>query len=126
TPGTATQLVFTTQPGGTITGGSAFGTQPVVKVEDAHNNVVTGDSSQVTLAIKSGTGTAGAALTCTTNPLAASSGVATFAGCAIDKAGTGYQLHATDGVLTAADSSSFDVSVGAAAQLVFTTQPGGT
>ena len=36
-----------------------------------------------------------AALTCTANPKAASSGVDTFAGCKINLAGTGYRLHAT-------------------------------
>src|SRR5206468_1764103 len=42
----ASQLVYTTQPG-SATAGSAFGTQPVVKVEDQFGNIVTsgGDSS---------------------------------------------------------------------------------
>ena len=61
-------------------------------------------------------------LTCT--PTAAINGVATFTGCSIDTAGTAYQLHASDDVLTPADSAAFDVTVGTASQLVFTTQPG--
>jgi hypothetical protein len=79
----------------------------------------------VTLAITSGTGTSGATLSCTTNPLAASTGVASFSGCAIDKSGTGYTLTATDGSLTSATSSSFTISVGPAAKLAFTQQPNG-
>ena len=110
TPAGAIKLAFTTSPGGSITGGIAFPTQPVVTVQDPFGNTVTGDSSNVTLAITAGTGTAGAALTCTANPKAAALGVATFAGCKIDKAGTGYTLTATDGALTAATSNSFNVA----------------
>src|SRR5205823_13960091 len=40
--------------------------------------------------------------------------------CKLDKAGNGYTLHATDGALTTTDSSSFNVTVGTAAQLAFT------
>src|SRR5205814_190442 len=99
-PGAASKLVFTTQPGGTINGGSAFGTQPVVDVVDAGGNLVTGDSSSVTVAIKAGTGAGGAALSGTAT-INASSGRATFGGLSIDKAGTSYKLRATDGSLTA-------------------------
>jgi len=123
TPATASKLAVTTSPSNS-TGGTAFGTQPVVTVEDASGNTVTGDSSSITLSITGGTGTGGATLTCTTNPVAASSGVATFAGCKIDKAGSNYQLHAIDTTLTPADSATFNVTVGPAAQLVFTQQPG--
>ena len=94
-------------------------------VQDQNGNTVTGDASNVTLAITSGTGTSGATLACTANPATASSGVATFAGCKIDKSGTGYTLTATDGSLTSATSSSVTISVGAAAQLAFTQQPNG-
>ncbi len=120
-PGSATTLAYTTEPGGTITGGVAFPTQPVVTVEDAEGNTVTTDSSTVSLAIASGSGT----LTCNSNSVTASSGVATFSGCAINTAGS-YTLKATDGSLTSATSSSFTVSVGPAAKLAFTQQPGGT
>lgn len=120
--GTAAKLAFTTQPAG-ATGGTAFATQPVVAVQDQYGNTVTSDSSQVALAIKAGTGPAGASLSCATNPLAASSGVASFAGCGIDKAGSGYQLRATDGALTAVDSSAFAVTVGSPSRLAFAQQP---
>src|SRR5262252_7725717 len=61
--GPAAQLVFLTQPSGGGAG-AAFPTQPVVAVEDAAGNQVTTDTSQITLSIAAGTGTAGAALTC--------------------------------------------------------------
>src|SRR5207248_2600967 len=93
--GTATQLVFTTQPSSPATGGSAFSpNQPVVSVEDANNNVAT-DTRPITLAITSGTGTAGAVLGCNNNTVSAVAGIATFAGCDIDKIGSGYTLTAT-------------------------------
>jgi hypothetical protein len=124
TVGTANHLAFTTSPAG-ATGGTAFTTQPVVTVEDAGDNTVTGDStSTATLSITAGTPATGGpgALTCT--PTEALNGVATFTGCSIDTEGTGYQLHAVDGSLTTADSTPFDVTVGQASQLVFAVQPG--
>jgi alpha-tubulin suppressor-like RCC1 family protein len=79
-----------------------------VTVQDQYGNTVTTDSSNVTIAVTGGT----PSVTCTANPKAASSGVATFAGCAITKAGT-YTLTATDGSLTSAVSGSFTISPGA-------------
>ena len=110
TVGAASQVAFTQQPGGSSVTGGVFPTQPKVTVEDTGGNTVTGSSASIVLSITSGTGTAGATLICTgtgTNgtTFAASSGVATATGCKIDKAGTGYKLHATSGTLTAADSS---------------------
>ncbi len=119
--GPPSQLVFTTQPNNS-TGGVAFPTQPVVTVEDVGGNVVTNDASTVTLAITSGTGTAGAALSgCVGTE---TNGAVTFAGCAINKAGSGYTLTATDGSLTPATSAAVTVARGPATQLGFTTSPG--
>ena len=115
----ATKLAFTTSPSSS-TGGIAFGTQPVVTIEDVAGNTVTADASGVTLTI---TTPAGALLNCTNaTPLPAASGVATFTGCKIDLAGT-YTLHAADGALTTATSNSFAITVGTAAKLGFTTSP---
>jgi hypothetical protein len=122
-PGAAAQLAITTQPGGGANG-AAWSTQPKVSVEDASGNVVTTNSSAVTLAIASQPGS-GATLSCTSNPVTASAGVASFAGCKITGKSGSYTLKATDGSLTSATSSTFSLTVGAAAQLVFTTQPGG-
>ena len=124
TVGPAAIAVFDTSPGGG-TGGTAWATQPVVRLLDAGGNATTATTA-VTLAIASGTGTTGAALTCTGGlTKTAVAGVATFAGCAVDRSGTGYQLRATGTGLTAATSSTFNVTVGPAARLVITTQPGG-
>ena len=112
--GTPDKLAFTQQPTNS-TGGVAFPQQPQVTVQDASGNPVVGATNSITLAI--GTNPSSGTLTCTTNPLAASAatGVATFAGCKIDKAGTGYTLAASATGLTGATSATFNVTVGAAA-----------
>ena len=98
--------------------------QPQITVEDAGGNVVTSDTtSQISLAVeRGGSGT----LTCATNPLTVTGGVASFAGCSVNTIGT-YTLTATDvestGTLTTT-SASFTISIGPPAQLVFTTSPG--
>ena len=121
--GAATQLAFSTQPGGGANG-AAWVTQPKVTVEDSGGNTVTGSSASISLAIATQPGS-GATLTCTTNPLAASSGVATFAGCKIVGTAGTYTLSATSAGLTTATSGSFTITFGAATQLAFSTQPGG-
>jgi hypothetical protein len=107
TPGTATKLVFTTQPGGGLAG-AAWTTQPAVTVEDVNGNTVTGSSATIALAI--GTNPGGGTLTCTGGQSkSASSGIATFAGCKISVAGSGYTLSATSSGLTSATSGAFNV-----------------
>jgi hypothetical protein len=120
----ATQLAFTQQPGGG-TAGTAWATQPTVTVEDAFGNAVTSSSASVTLAITAGSGNPSGTLTCTANPKAAAAGAAGFAGCSIDMAASGYTLTASSSGLASAVSTAFTVNPGAAAQLVFTQQPGG-
>ena len=122
TVGAAAKVAFTQQPNGG-TGGVAWTTQPKVAIQDALGNTVTTSSASVTLSITPATGTAGAVLTCTTNPKAAAAGIATFAGCKIDKAGTGYTLTATAAGLTSATSNAFDVALGPATKVVYTQQP---
>jgi trimeric autotransporter adhesin len=106
-PGAASKLAFTTEPSSTATKNSAFATQPVVTVEDTFGNTVGTDGSSVTLALKSNPEKA--SLACTANTLTASGGIASFAGCKINKDGT-FSLHAADGALTAADSTSIVVT----------------
>jgi len=123
--GPASQLVFTTQPGGGVAEGASFGIQPVVKVEDSYANVVTTDTGNVTLGIATGPGAG--VLSCTSNPVAAVAGVATFAGCKMTgtaAAGT-YTLSASRAGLTTATTSNLVITVGAANKLAFTTQPVG-
>ena len=50
TIGAASQLVFTTQPGGGANG-TAWGTQPAVTVEDVGGNTVTTATNSITLAV---------------------------------------------------------------------------
>ncbi len=116
--GPATQLVFTTTPS-SASGGTAFSTQPVVTARDADGNTATSYSGTVTLTVNSGP--AGGALSGCTSSLR--SGVTTFSGCRLDRAGT-YTLRASDGTLSVV-SSNITVNVGSTAALVFTTQPGG-
>ena len=104
-PAAASKLAFTSQPGGGATS-TPFASQPTVTVQDASGNTVTSSSSSVTLAL---TTPNGAVLTCTTNPLAASAGVAAFGGCRVDLPGT-YTVTATGTSLTSAVSTSFTVS----------------
>jgi hypothetical protein len=123
-PALLDHLTFAQQPGGSPTGGVAFPTQPSVMAADVYGNGVSG--ANVALTIKPLTGTGGAKLSCPSaalNTLATiSSGAASFTDCAIDKAGTAYQVRATAGS-TVKDSGPFDVIVGPAAKLAFTTQP---
>ena len=117
--GTVTELAFTTQPG-SGSGGVAWSTQPAVTLRDAIGNTVTGSTAPVTLAI---TTPAGATLSCTANPVAAVAGVASFAGCRIDRTGN-YTLTASSPGLPDVVSASFSVAIGVASQLAFSTQPG--
>src|SRR3954465_11981338 len=103
----APHLALTVQPAG-ATGGSPFTVQPQVTIEDANGDAVTTSTAPVTLTLSSGS--TGATLTCAAvNPAA---GGATFAGCAIDKAGTGYVLTAASPGSTGAASDAFAVTVG--------------
>jgi hypothetical protein len=103
--GAAAKLVVLNQPVG-ATAGSLFATQPSIRVTDLGGNTVTTDVSNVLLAVK----VPGAeSFTCTANPKPAIAGVANFAGCSINLAGT-YVLHATDGVLTVVDTASLTMS----------------
>jgi hypothetical protein len=96
----ASKLVFTTTPIGSLGAGAQLAPQPVVTVEDSNGDVVTSDSSStVKLTITGGTAT----ISCTANPVTVRNGVATFAGCSINQAGT-FTITATDGSLTPAVS----------------------
>jgi hypothetical protein len=119
--GPAYKLAFGTQPSTTVAG-VAINPSVTVQVQDSLGNVVTGDSSNVTIAIGTNpaTGTLGGTLT-----HAALNGVATFSNLSINNAGNGYTLQATDGSLTSATSSSFNI-VGTPAKLAFGVQPANT
>src|SRR5881296_185199 len=120
--GAATQLAFTVQPSNAVAGRTI---SPAVQVSarDAQGNLVTGFVGSVTMAL--GTNPGGSTLGGTTT-VPAVSGVASFGNLSLDKVGTGYTLTAAAAGLTGATSNSFNVTVGAASQLVFTVQPTNT
>jgi hypothetical protein len=92
----ASKLVFGQQPTNT-TAGVPISPAVTVRVEDAFNNLVTTDTSTVTLTLSSGTIEAGATAV-------ASGGVATFSGLTIDVPGS-YTLSATDPTITPSGAS---------------------
>ena len=110
----------TTQPTASTVAGVAIATQPIVTVQDAFGNTVTGDTSTVTLALTTGTGVLSGTLT-----KAAVAGVADFAGQAlsINLVGADKVLTASDGGLTSAATGAFTITVAAASKLAVTTQP---
>ena len=114
TVGAATQIAITTQPVGS-TAGALLGTQPVVKVLDSGNNVVTTANVSITASASGGT-LAG------TTTVSTSSGVATFTDLTFaGTANTNYTLTFAASGYTSQTSSSFSVGVGAATKLVLTT-----
>jgi len=103
----ATKLAFTTQPGNGVANQN-LATQPVVTVQTASNATATTDNTtQVTLAISDG-----ATLTCDGGlTKVVTAGVATFTGCKVASAGTGFTITVTSSpTLTAATSATFDVT----------------
>ena len=113
-------LTFSTQPSGS-TGGVALTTQPIVTLRDTFGNLVT-TPAFVTLSV---TGNPPVGFSCTNATVSSdSSGLATFAGCKINTAGT-YTLTATAGAITVA-SNSITIAVGPVATLAFSTQPSAT
>ncbi|MAZ48257.1 MAG: hypothetical protein CME65_06820, partial [Halobacteriovoraceae bacterium] len=120
-PATATQLVFTQDPTDAVAG---VNINPDITVEfrDASNNLVTDETSNVTLSFGTDP-SAGAATLGGTVTVAAVGGVATFNDINIDLANTGYTLTASSGVLTDGTSATFDITPAAASQLAFTVEP---
>lgn len=115
----ASQLVFIGEPSGGVAGAAISAVD--VSVEDQFNNLVTGDTSQVTISLNSGPGSLSGTTSATV-----SSGVAKFTNLIFSQGGT-YSLSATDGGLTSAVSTSFNISAAAATKLVIVQQPtGGT
>jgi len=115
---TPVQLAFTIQPATSAAGATIT---PAVQViaRDFSGQTATGFTGDVTVEITEPTGVALLGTTTAT----AVGGVATFSDLHVDKSGTGYELTATAGGLTAATSASFDITAGAATQLVITVQP---
>lgn len=113
-PHVATSLAFVQQPSNTASGASIT---PAVTVEvlDATGTLMSGDNTDsIALAITTGTPTSGGPGTLSgTTPKTVVNGIATFSNLSINTAGIGYKLHATSGSLTAADSTTFNITAGA-------------
>ncbi len=117
-PASATHLVFTTEPPGTIQAGS--GISLTVSAEDQYNNIDTSYVSSVGLAIGLNPGGATLGGTSIETPTA---GVATFSGLTLNKADDGYTLVASSGTLPDATSSSISVTRAPATVLAISTDP---
>ena len=119
TAGSATQLVFGTEPGTTVAGHQIT---PSVKLRalDALGNLASGFTGSVSIALASNPG--GATLSGTT-PVTAVGGVATFGDLSLNKTGTGYTLAASAAGFSPVTSTGFDITPGTATQLLFTQQP---
>jgi hypothetical protein len=113
-PAAASKLFFAQQPISTTAGQEI---SPAVRVDitDQYANLITSNTSTVTLTLSGGTFAGGSA----TVSAAASSGVATFSTLTIDTAGS-YTLKASDGSLTAATSASFTVSPAGPSKFIIT------
>ena len=133
TPGPAAALALTTSPAPFWISGASAPRAPVVAIQDAYGNAVaTGAdaTAAVAVALSGGAGT----LTAGTSAVAASAGVASFAGdpLSIDLSGADKVLTFTKASTAGAGGAGpltvscapFTVVAGPAAQLVFTTQPG--
>ena len=120
TPGTAVRLAVTAQPSA-VTAGVVMDPAVQVAVQDSFANTTASWIANVSLAITTGSGTAGAVLS-GTRTRAPANGVATFTDLAINKAGNGYTLTALSGAL-AGTSAPLAVNVGPPARLAFSVQP---
>ena len=113
----ATQLAFQSVPV-TTTAGAPL-TALIVAVKDASGNVVTTDTSTVTLSVISGPGNFAPNSVLTATAIA---GVATFNNLILDTSGT-YTFGVTDGKLTSAVSGNVTVNAAAANKLVLQQVP---
>jgi hypothetical protein len=126
----ASKAMITTEPAGAVDG-SAFTTQPVVRITDASGNTVTSSTVNVVASIASGSGTLSG-----TTAVNAVAGVANFTNLVISGSGN-HSLTFTPAALTAATSGTLTVttplvptqvflsreSIGTAYGTAFTTQP---
>src|SRR5206468_11474627 len=107
----------------TTIAGAAITPAVQVTAQDAEGNTATAFGGSVTVAI--GTNPGGGTLSGTTSSSAVN-GVATFSGLNINRAGAGYTLAASASGLGTAPSPAFNVTAGAATQLVVTVESSAT
>ncbi len=118
-PAAPSQLVILTQPS-TATAGVAIAPPIELQLLDPFGNLATAATDAVTLAI--GANPSGGTLAGTTTQNAVA-GVATFADLSIDKVGADYTLDASATGLSGTTTDPFAITVAAASQLAFRSQP---
>lgn len=114
---TPSKVVFTTQPSNAVVGGS-LGTVRV-SVEDSGSVVCTGDTSNVTISAD-GAATWATIQSSSSLTKAAVAGVATWTDLFVSPTAGSGSLHAADGALTAATSSSITISASSGARSMTT------
>jgi alpha-tubulin suppressor-like RCC1 family protein len=117
----ASRLRWLVQPSNT-TAGVTINPAPQLAVEDSLGNRVTTATTSITVAITSGTGTAGANLR-GTKTASAVAGVVTFSGLSIDSVGTNYTLTGTATGLTSGTSAAFTITVAPPVRLGYSVPP---
>ncbi len=119
---TANKLVWNPQPVGNVNPGVALSTQPAVEVEDTYGNpVLSGLTVNLTLYDVAGAG----ALSCTNTSVTSSTstGIATFANCAVSGSGA-YQLTATaPGIALSNEPASNQITINGPDALLFNPEP---
>jgi hypothetical protein len=112
---TPAKVAFTQQPNNSAAG-VALSPAVTVAVEDAAGNIVTADTSTVTLTLNTGTFSGGSS----TATASAVNGVATFGNLVINNTGS-YTLTASDGSLTSATSNTFMITATTSVSVNFNT-----
>ncbi|MBA4304736.1 MAG: hypothetical protein C0424_10970, partial [Sphingobacteriaceae bacterium] len=120
--GPAARLQITTEPSASAANNVVFVTQPAVQLRDAAGNNVSQSGVVITASILTGGGTLGGTLTATTN----SNGLATFSGLRITGTTGIRTLLFSSGSLTPDTSANVNITVGAAARILITTEPSAT
>ncbi|MDQ8155579.1 MAG: hypothetical protein P3B98_13075, partial [Gemmatimonadota bacterium] len=117
----ATRFEFVAQPS-SATAGTSVGTVRVQAL-DTYGNIDREFNGDVTAELLGG---AAGAVLAGTSTVFASSGVATFTGLSVNRAGSGYALRFSAPGLTPIVSVTFSIAAGPANRLLFTTQPSGS
>ena len=117
-PGAAAKLVFSVQPVTTLA--NAEIPALTIAVQDAFGNTVAGSGSIVAMSIGNNPGNAALSGNTQSSTI---SGLAVFSSLSINQPGTGYTLTASSTGVASVVSSAFNVTIGPASRLVFTTQP---
>jgi FKBP-type peptidyl-prolyl cis-trans isomerase 2 len=112
--GSATQMIITAEPPGSLTAGTKFGLS--AKAVDAYGNIDPTFNNGVSVAIENNPG--GATLGGNGN-VNGNKGIITFSGLSLDKVGSGYTLVLSSNGLSSVITTGIDINAGIAVQLAF-------